>query len=108
MLKTESQTKRNWFRGITRNLLSTMTPQPDEQYMMSGVERMEFSCSDGLTWYDTWDSTTTTNLPVAVRVRLLLANRSTGGGSAQPIEMVVPIDSQVRTNQATSTTTTGN
>jgi len=94
------------YRGVTRNLLSTMTPQPDEQYLLSGVERLEISCSDGLTWYNTWDSTTTTNLPVAVRVRLLMANQSVSGGTAQPIEMIVPVDSQTRTNTGVSTDTT--
>jgi hypothetical protein len=94
------------YRGVTRNLLATMTPQPEEQYLMSGVERIEISCSDGLTWYNTWDSTMTTNLPVAVRVRLLLANQSASGGASQPVEIVVPIDSQSRTNVATTSDTT--
>jgi hypothetical protein len=86
-------------RSVTRNLLATMTPQPEDQYMMGGVESIQFSCYDGTTWYDTWDSTVTTNLPTAVRVRVLLANTS-GNGSSRPIEMLVAIDSQSRTNQA--------
>jgi prepilin-type N-terminal cleavage/methylation domain-containing protein len=86
-------------RCVTRNLLATMTPQPEDQWMMGGVESIRFSCNDGTTWYDTWDSTITTNLPAAVRVRILLANPGGSTGTPRPIEMLVPIDSQSRTNQ---------
>jgi hypothetical protein len=79
-----------------------MTPQPEEQWMMGGVENIHFSCYDGTAWYDTWDSTLTTNLPTAVRVRILLANPGGNTGTPRPIEMLVPIDSQSRTNQSAS------
>jgi len=87
------------FRSVTRNLLATMTPQPDDQRLMGGVESIEYSCYDGTQWRDTWDTTVTdTNLPAAIRVRILMAGHSGNSGSAQPIEMIVPIDSQSRTN----------
>ena len=94
-------------RSVTRNLLSTMTPLPEDQWMMSGVESIQFSCYDGTTWLDTWDSTLTTNLPAAVRVRILLANPGSSTGTPRPIEMFVPIDSQSRTNQDSGTSTSG-
>jgi general secretion pathway protein J len=87
------------FRSVTRNVLATMVPQPEDQFMMGGIESIQFSCFDGSGWYDTWDSTVTTNLPSAVRVRILMANPG-GSGTPRPIEMLVPIDSQSRTNQA--------
>jgi hypothetical protein len=87
-------------RSITRNLLAPTTPDVEDQLMMSGVQSVEFSCFDGLQWSDTWDTTgltsVNTNLPVAVRVR-----HPTGGDSnknAQPIEILVPVDAQSRTN----------
>jgi type II secretion system protein J len=86
-------------RSVTRNLLATVTPQTEDQRMMGGVESIRFSCYDGGMWYDTWDSTLTTNLPSAVRVRILLASPPGGGGAARPIEILVPLDSQTRTNQ---------
>ena len=89
-------------RSVTRNLLATMTPQPEEQWMMGGVESILFSCYDGAAWQDTWDSTLTTNLPTAVRVRILLANPGGNAGAPRSIEMLVPIDSQSRTNQNAS------
>lgn len=90
------------YRSVTRNLLADVPPQPDDQWMMGGVDSIEFSCYDGIQWRNDWDTTVTdTNLPGAVRVRILLANadRST----PRPIEMVVPIESQSRSNQVSTT-----
>ncbi|HLP78833.1 MAG TPA: type II secretion system protein GspJ [Candidatus Paceibacterota bacterium] len=93
------------YRSVTRNLLATITPQPEEQWMMGGVQSMEISCYDGSQWRSDWDtSVTDTNLPTAVRVRILLVGG--GSGTSRPIEMIVPIDSQSLTNQSTATTTT--
>jgi len=95
-------------RSVTRNLLSTVTPQPENQWMMGGIESVAFSCFDGTNWYDTWDSTFTTNLPIAVRVRIFPANAGGTTGAPSPIEFLVPIDSVSRTNQSGVTDTSGN
>lgn len=91
---------RDLFRSVTRNLLATIPPQPEDQWMMSGVQSIEFSCFDGTQWRNYWDTTVTdTNLPSAIRVRILLAGNN--GNSTRPIEMLVPIDSQSLTNSGT-------
>jgi general secretion pathway protein J len=92
-------------RSVTRNLLATLSSAPDEQRLMGNVESLEFTCYDGSQWLDTWDtSLTTTNLPVAVRVRIQLATENTGNArDQQPVEIVVPISSQLRTNQFQAT-----
>ncbi len=92
-----SASGKDLYRSVTRNILATVTPTPEDQWMMSGVDSLQFSCYDGSSWYDTWDSTVTTNVPSAVRVRIFLAGQG-GVASVQPIEMMVPIDSQIRTN----------
>lgn len=88
-------------RSVTRNLLSTLTPDVENQPLLSGVENIQFSCYDGAQWYNTWDTTDpmagSTNLPVAVRVQIQMAPGS-GAGNQSPIEILVPIDSQSRTN----------
>ncbi len=88
-------------RSVTRNLLATITPSPDDQRMMDNVASMDFDCYDGTQWRNTWDTTTgDTNLPVAVRVRIQLAANDAGGPiNQQPIVIVVPIDTQSRTSQ---------
>ena len=83
-------------RSVTRNLLCTSVPDVDDQYLMGGLQNLQFSCYDGTQWLDAWDTTNgNTNLPVAVRVRIQLA----GALATEPIECVVPIVSQSRTNQ---------
>ena len=95
-------------RSVTRNLLADVTPQPQDQWMMGGVDSLTFSCYDGSGWYDTWDSTVTTNIPTAVRVEIYLAANNGGRSDEQPIQMVVPIDCQAPTNMdSTDTTSSG-
>jgi type II secretion system protein J len=97
-------------RSVTRNLLSTLTPDVENQPLLSGVASIQFSCFDGANWYDTWDTTglssATTNLPAAVRVQIQMAAGGNSAGNQSSIEIVVPIDSQSRTN-ADLTATTG-
>ena len=87
-------------RCINRNLLATATPTPETQRLMGHVQTLEFDCYDGMQWRNTWDtSLTDTNLPVAVRVRIQLAARPGEDASKlQPLEMLVPLVSQTRTN----------
>jgi type II secretion system protein J len=93
------------YRSVTRNLLAVTTPDVEDQWMLGGVRSIEFSCFDGSQWSDTWDTTgltsVNTNLPVAVRVRIRLARNNSAG--AGPIEMLVPIDVQSRTNAVLTT-----
>jgi type II secretion system protein J len=87
-------------RSVVRNLLTITTPEVEDQLMLSGVQNIKFSCYDGAQWQDAWDTTgvtsTYTNLPLAVRVDIQMAGNHTA--NAQPIELVVPIDAQMRTN----------
>jgi hypothetical protein len=89
------------FRSVTRNLLTMTTPTVEDQWMMGGVESIQFSCFDGTQWQNSWDTTAltsvNTNLPVAVRV-VIQTVTTDGNARPQPIEMFVPIDSQWRTN----------
>lgn len=98
---------RDLYRSVTRNLLAVSTPDVTEQFMLSGVASVKFSCFDGTQWDDTWDTTSPTaiytNLPLAVRVDIQMA----GPQTLQPIEFVVPIDSQSRTNMVFTTSSTG-
>ncbi len=94
------------YRSVVRNLLSMTTPDVEDQLMLSGVQDIKFTCYDGTQWQDTWDTTgvtsTETNLPLAVRVDIQMAGNSSA--NAQPIELVVPIDAQARTNAVLTTT----
>jgi type II secretion system protein J len=95
---------RDLYRSITRNLLAVSTPDVTDQLMLSGVTSVKFSCYDGAQWNDTWDTTdptaVNTNLPLAVRVDIQMS----GNANVQPVEIVVPIDSQSRTNAVLAST----
>jgi type II secretion system protein J len=99
---------RDLVRSVVRNLLTMTTPDVQDQLMLSGVQDIKFTCFDGAQWQETWDTTgvtsTYTNLPLAVRVDIQMAGNNSV--NAQPIEMVVPIDAQTRTNAVI--TATGN
>jgi general secretion pathway protein J len=96
-------------RSVTRNLLSMVTPEVDDQWVMGGVQDITFECYDGTQWLSTWDTTLgNTNLPIAVRVRIQLASGTGAGADQQPIEMVVPIVSQSTTNLVQTAASTGN
>jgi general secretion pathway protein J len=90
-------------RTVTRNLLSTTTEDDDDQYLASGVETLNFSYFDGANWLDTWDDTTETNLPQAVRVNLQMAAANENEAKPDPIQLLVPLLVQVHTNQLDNT-----
>ncbi len=97
-------------RCINRNLLATTTPTPDIQRLMGNVQTLEFDCYDGTQWQNTWDTSAgNTNLPVAVRVLIRLAAQpGERAGNLPPLEMMVPLITQTRTNlTATNLTTVG-
>lgn len=97
---TDVSGRRDLYRSVTRNLLSTATLDVEDQLMLSGVENVRFSGYDGSQWQTAWDTSDVTslntNLPLAVRVEIQLANN--GGAQLAPIQLVVPIDSVSRTN----------
>jgi type II secretion system protein J len=101
---TDTSGRRDLYRSVMRNLLSTSTPEVEEQLMLPGVESLKVSCFNGSQWQEVWDtsdySSVNTNLPLAVRVQVQMA----GGNANEPIELVVPIDSVSRTNMVLTST----
>ncbi len=99
---------RDLFRSVTRNVLAQPPVDPDDQWLMGNVQSLEISCFDGSNWRDSWDTSTgDTNLPAAIRIRIQLANENGAVSiNQQPFEMVVPVLSQSRTNQTTTTSST--
>jgi type II secretion system protein J len=90
-------------RCVNRNLLAMTTQTPEIQWLMGRVQTLEFDCYDGTQWRNTWDTSgSDTNLPVAVRVRIqLVARPGEDASGSQPLEMVVPLVSQARSDLTT-------
>jgi general secretion pathway protein J len=99
---------RDLVRVVNRNVLGVQE-QLLEQWLMGGVENLQFLYYDGNAWKDSWDSTTadtvtgnTNMLPKAIKVQIQLA-ANLGDARKLPAEMVVPILVEGRTNQVQST-----
>jgi type II secretion system protein J len=93
-------------RCVDHNLLATTTQTPEIQWLMGNVQTLQFDCYDGTQWQTTWDTSAgNTNLPVAVRIRIqLVAKSGEGAGNLQPLEAIVPLVTQTRTNSITGAT----
>lgn len=91
-------------RAVTRNLLAPTDEVPTGQWLMGGVRTLTFSYYDGTAWTETWDSSTTTNLPTAIKVQIELASLNAGQAAESPLEFVVPVVVQIRTNQTKKAT----
>ena len=99
-------------RVVTRNLLPATDPTTDNQRLLPGVISATISYFDGQYWADTWDSTTTSTLPTAIKFSLVLAPRENAGPRSDPgpIELIVPVivstptSAQLAAAAATSTT----
>lgn len=87
---------RDLVRVVSGNLLPSTTDQPASRWLMGGVESVYFQYYDGSSWLDTWDSTTSSNLPTAIRVQLALAtpDNEPNYHLQEPVEVVVPVMSQ--------------
>lgn len=94
------------YRGVCRNLLPLSVAEVEDQLLLRDVSRIDVEAFDGLQWLQQWDTTgtsgSTTNLPVAVRIRL--QRGPTWGVDSGPVELLVPLGVQARTN---STSTVG-
>jgi len=98
---TNNATGRDLIRSISRNPLPlNTTEEPEQQWLLGGIERMALQFYDGRAWTETWDSTLTTNLPMAIKVQIALAGQNSQRSLLAPIEFIVPVMVQPRTNTA--------
>jgi len=94
---------RDLFRSVSRNLLPSLQAQPTREPLMQGVQAVGFLYYDGTQWRDSWDTTVadlktglTNVLPQAIKVQISLARQTTR--AIAPVELVVPLTLQARTN----------
>ncbi|MGN6385833.1 MAG: type II secretion system protein GspJ [Verrucomicrobiota bacterium] len=93
-------------RVVDRNVLAPTPSQPVSQKLMGGVDQIAFQFFDGSQWQNTWDSTLQTpSLPKAIKMQIqLLQDRSVRASAQTPIEIVVPVMVEARTNSTTTST----
>lgn len=97
---TNGSAGKDLVRFVTRNLLAgSVQETPAQQFLMSGVDNVAFQYYDGTTWRESWDSSSQTNLPLAIKVQIALTSTQRVAALTAPIELVVPVSVQVPTNQ---------
>jgi type II secretion system protein J len=102
----------DFVRAITRNLLPVNASEIEETRLLSGLDSVEFCLYDGSQWQTYWSTnsvmgTNTTDsagsaMPLAVRVSLRFAAEELSRKVRDPLEIVVPLVVQARTNQTAS------
>jgi type II secretion system protein J len=106
-MPTNQSAGRDLIRAVSRNLLPVTTDEVDRQFLLEGVQSALFQYYDGSVWQDVWDSTTSSNLPFAVRVQITMVPPddvpNAQALNRAPIEIVVPIKTDVLTNQVAAT-----
>lgn len=97
---------RDLIRVVSRNLLPANEEEATSQWLMGGIDSMDFQYYDGNSWINTWDSTTSSNLPRGIKLQMVLAPEKNRPNEylQTPIEMVVPLLIQ---SVSTNTQTTG-
>ena len=89
-------------RGVTANLLASITPEPKEEIVCRGVRGFILRYFDGSTWQNNWDSVAQNNtLPKAVEVTIEL-NDLTGTGVSR-MSRIVMIPCSPASSASTST-----
>jgi type II secretion system protein J len=92
-VESDGQNGTRLMRGLTRNLLASVTPQEHVQTVCRRVGSFEAQYFDGSNWFDDWDSGGRGNaLPVAVRLTLALRDPSAEEGDdtlRAPMERIV-------------------
>lgn len=109
MQPTNNTAGKSLVRCVTRNLLPVNAPdQPEKEWLLNGVQDLVFQYYDGLQWETTWDTTLTTNtLPLAIKVQIFMTPKPGQTVAQMPLELLVPLDVQGRTNQTSQASSTG-
>jgi type II secretion system protein J len=73
-------------RQVSRNLLPTVAPPPEEEIVCRNVRAFTIQYYDGQVWQDDWDSTSMGDvLPIAISITLELDPPAGGQADAKPI-----------------------
>lgn len=94
-------------RAVTRNLLPAQTTTPDLQPLLTQVKEATIDFYDGTTWTESWDSSTSSTLPKAIRFQIVRATRSGQTRERSPVTLIVPVVVETTTSASADTETSG-
>jgi type II secretion system protein J len=109
IITPDKSSQQQLVRRVTRNLLASLEPAPDEEVLVRGIAGFNLRYYDGTTWQETWDSTALENaLPKAIEVTIEL-DRPTADGAPRTLRFTRVFTVSCATPPVTddSTDTTG-
>lgn len=96
----EDQEGLNLVRGVTRNLLASISEEPEENILLGGIQSLQITYFDGIIWQDTWDSTVVENeAPKAVNIIVKFIPEDETKRVKPPLELTFEITSQGAASQ---------
>lgn len=89
-------------RVSSGNLLPSTVDEPTSRWLMSGIESMYFQYYDGSTWANTWDSETSGDAPIAIKIQIApaTADNEPNDHLQEPVEIIVPVVMQSQADPA--------
>lgn len=95
-------------RNVSRDLLPVNQAQFEEVPVLSGVQSVALQYFDGAAWQDQWDSTVTSNLPVAIRMQIVMQpDENQPANQAPVIEVLARVMTDVLSNRIATATSSG-
>lgn len=94
--ETDDKTSgKDFIRALSRNLLSTVVEEPEEQKLLKNVASLKITYFDGEYWQDSWDSTTMDGEnPAAMKIRIEFSSTETNPSAFPPLEIISEIISK--------------
>lgn len=88
------------YRLVQRNLLAPLEEPPASQWLLGSVRDITFFYLKDAQWLETWDSTVEeSKLPAGIKVVIQQEPENRTDYAPAPVEIVVPILTQARTNE---------
>ncbi len=97
----DGSTNKSLVRVVTRNLLPVQDLVGEQQTLLPSLTSATMTFFDGTDWTDTWDSSTTSTLPTALKFSLVIAPRDNTGitrANPVPVDLIVPVLVSTRTS----------
>lgn len=89
---TEPSESMELIRETTRNLLSSIEEEPEEQMLLESVKVFKVTYFDGEYWQDSWDSTTLEEPnPEAIKIEIEFPDGEHTSERPLPIDLIIPV-----------------
>jgi len=101
--EADGSNNKSLVRVVARNVLPVQESTTDQQVLLHGINTASLQYFDGTEWTDAWDSSTSSTLPTAIKLQLVLAPVDAGQPLPSAVELVVavPVVTKTGLTQAT-------